>query len=170
MAQVPVRSDRFFHFTWQCFCVQRFRDRYVRVCSGTLLLARPTMTAISRQSSAVGWMALSTNFRKYVFYAANLQVSLARHVAFGKDRSMGWCVEQGRMRVIITIVLPCSWLHSANCKIIYRSFGVSVFCSCLIFAYLRRYLYVLDVCCQFASCQAALVICETYCKHVSEMH
>ena len=33
-----------------------------------------------------------------------------------------------------------------------------------------RYLYVLDVCCQFASCQAMLAICKSYCKHVSEMH
>ena len=27
-----------------------------------------------------------------------------------------------------------------------------------------RYLYVLDVCCQFASCRATLAICKYYCK------
>ena len=55
-------------------------------------------------------------------------------------------------------------MHSAKCKLIYRSFSVCVFCLCLIFAYLRRYLYVLDVCCQFASCQAMLAICKSCCK------
>ena len=51
-----------------------------------------------------------------------------------------------------------------------QSSGVYVFCFRLILAYLCRYLYVLDACCQFASYQAMLAICKTYCKHVSEMH
>ena len=61
---------------------------------------------------------------------------------------------------------------SAFCKLqmIDQSFGVCVFYLRLFFAYFCRYLYVLDVCCQFASCQAMLTICKSYCKHVSEMH
>ena len=61
---------------------------------------------------------------------------------------------------------------SAFCKLqmIDQSFGVCVFYLRLFFAYFCRYLYVLDVCCQFASCQAMLAICKSYCKIVSEMH
>ena len=55
-------------------------------------------------------------------------------------------------------------------QIIDQSFGVCVFYLRLFFAYFCRYLHVLDVCCQFASCQAMLAICKTYCKNVSEMH
>ena len=51
-----------------------------------------------------------------------------------------------------------------------HSFGVCVFCLRLTLAHFCRYLYVLDVCCQFASCQAMLAICKSYCKIVSEMH
>ena len=51
-----------------------------------------------------------------------------------------------------------------------HSFGVCVFCLRLTLAHFCRYLYVLDVCCQFASCQAMLAICKSYCKHVSDMH
>ena len=51
-----------------------------------------------------------------------------------------------------------------------HSFGVCVFCLRLTLAHFCRYLYVLDVCCQFASCQAMLAICKSYCKNVSEMH
>ena len=60
----------------------------------------------------------------------------------------------------------------AFCKLqfIDQSFGVCVCCFCFTLAYLCRYLYILDVCCQFASCQAILAICKAYCKHVSEMH
>ena len=60
----------------------------------------------------------------------------------------------------------------AFCKsqMIDQSFDVCVFYLRLFFAYFCRYLYVLDVCCQFASCQAILAICKSYCKHVSEMH
>ena len=61
---------------------------------------------------------------------------------------------------------------SAFCKlqIIDQSFGVYVFYFRLTLAYFCRYLHVLDVCCQFASCQAMLAICKSYCKNVSEMH
>ena len=54
----------------------------------------------------------------------------------------------------------------AFCKLqfIDQSFGVCVFCLRLTLAYFCRYLYVLDVCCQFASCQAMLAICKSYCK------
>ena len=45
-----------------------------------------------------------------------------------------------------------------------HSFGVCVFCLRLTLAHFCRYLYVLDVCCQFASCQAMLAICKSYCK------
>ena len=51
-----------------------------------------------------------------------------------------------------------------------HSFDVYVFCLRLTLAHFCRYLYVLDVCCQFASCQAMLAICKSYCKNVSEMH
>ena len=44
------------------------------------------------------------------------------------------------------------------------SFGVCVFCLRLTLAHFCRYLYVLDVCCQFASCQAMLAVCKSYCK------
>ena len=54
----------------------------------------------------------------------------------------------------------------AFCKLqfIDQSFGVCVFCLRLTLAHFCRYLYVLDVCCQFASCQAMLAICKSYCK------
>ena len=54
----------------------------------------------------------------------------------------------------------------AFCKLqfIDQSFGVCVCCFCFTLAYLCRYLYILDVCCQFASCQAMLAICKSYCK------
>ena len=55
-------------------------------------------------------------------------------------------------------------------QIINLSFGVCVFSLRLNLACFCRYLYVLDVCCQFASCQAMLAICKSYCKNVSEMH
>ena len=54
----------------------------------------------------------------------------------------------------------------AYCKlqIIDQSFGVCVFYLRLTLVYFCRYLYVLDVCCQFASCQAMLAVCKSYCK------
>ena len=55
-------------------------------------------------------------------------------------------------------------------KSIDHSFGVCIFCLRLTLAHFCRYLYVLDVCCQFASCQAMLAIRKSYYKHVSEMH
>ena len=60
----------------------------------------------------------------------------------------------------------------AFCKLqnIDNSFGVCFCCLWLTLAHFCRYLYVLDVCCQFASCQAMLAICKSYCKNVSEMH
>ena len=51
-----------------------------------------------------------------------------------------------------------------------HSFGVCVFCLRLTLAHFCRYLYVLGVCCQFASCQAMLAICKADCKHVLKMH
>ena len=51
-----------------------------------------------------------------------------------------------------------------------HSFGVCVFCLRLNLACFGRYLYVLDVCCQFASCRATLAICKSYCKIVPEIH
>ena len=48
--------------------------------------------------------------------------------------------------------------------IIDHSFGVCVFYLWLTLAYFCRYLYVLDVCCQFASCRATWAICKYYCK------
>ena len=51
-----------------------------------------------------------------------------------------------------------------------QNFYTCVFYLRLFFAYFCKYLYVLDVCCQFASCQAMLAICKSYCKNVSEMH
>ena len=52
----------------------------------------------------------------------------------------------------------------AFCKLqsIDQSSGVCVFYFRLTLAYFCRYLYVLDVCCQFASCQAMLAICKSY--------
>ena len=55
-------------------------------------------------------------------------------------------------------------------QIIDERFGVCVFCLRLNLACFCRYLHVLDVCCQFASCRATLAICKYYCKNVSEMH
>ena len=54
----------------------------------------------------------------------------------------------------------------AYCKlrIIDWSFGVCLFYLHSTLVYFCRYLYVLDVCCQFASCQAMLAICKSYCK------
>ena len=56
----------------------------------------------------------------------------------------------------------------AFCKLqfIDQSFGVCVCCFCFTLAFLCRYLYILDVCCQFASCQAILAICKSYGKYV----
>ena len=54
-------------------------------------------------------------------------------------------------------------------QIIDQSFGVCFLYLRLTLAYFCRYLYVLDVSCQFASCQAILAICKSYCKHVSEL-
>ena len=55
-------------------------------------------------------------------------------------------------------------------QIIDERFGVCVFCLRLNLACFCRYLHVLDVCCQFASCRATLAICKFYCKTASEMH
>ena len=60
----------------------------------------------------------------------------------------------------------CLLLLIAFCKLLNvdHSFGVCIFCLWLTLAHFCRYLYVLDVCCQFASCQAMLAICKSYCK------
>ena len=60
----------------------------------------------------------------------------------------------------------------AFCKLqfIDQSFGVCGFCLLLTLTYFCRSRSILDVCCQFASCQAILAICKSYCKNVSEMH
>ena len=55
-------------------------------------------------------------------------------------------------------------------QIIDERFGVCVFCLRLNLACFCRYLHVLDVCCQFASCRATLGICKYSCKHLSEIH
>ena len=64
----------------------------------------------------------------------------------------------------LTIGVCCSWLHSANCKLSIVVLVSAFFYLWLTLAHFCRYLYVLDVCCQFASCQAMLAICKSYCK------